>query len=491
MKKIRMIAILLISMVVFSAKSSIAQESTFKLSDYKNPDYFYQSLDMNFGLNSGFGISKGTSTYDASTHDFSLSSGAGAVYSLYKNSPKTQSEFQASVNANIGSTSWQRYYSSPEYERTTNTFNQAENVYISGLKRFYNPKQNYFEINGLTSSNYNGRNDKQKQKDSGVVSLQTENEEKRFDLKLALALLIGKGRIEQVQDARLAMYILEDLKKLNRENRLASNEDVLAMARLITSLKYKRFFDSRLRNIAEISAIDSFLQKNNISGTADAAYFTSINDNWNYANNPVRNSGKRIFTGLESDYSFNYYSLLENYIVPAAPSSNPEYKRQTLGLFLVAGAAYEKPTSLKWQNSANLKIAAGFRQSWDKNNPFFYTALLPSLKLTADYGFGYYPNSRTWLTLKWWLSSGWDNEKRGTSINDKQDSGNNFFAYTGPQLQAYYYLSEKLRLSFTFNGQFSVKYDKHIFIGQDENSVEYTEKYWNQQINANLTYSLF
>ncbi len=490
MKKIRLIALLLTSMVVLSAKPSVAQESTFKLSDYKNPNYFYQSLDLNFGLNSGFGISK-VKTYDAGNHNFSLNSGTGASYMLFNNSPKTQAEFQASINANIGSTSSRRYYSSPDNDRTTNTFRHSEYLYVSGLKRFYNTKQNYFEINGLISSNDIGDNNKQKQIDLGVVSSQTEDKQKQLDLNLALDLLVGKGRIEQVQDARLAMYILEDLKKLNRENRLASNEDVLAMARLITSLKYKRFFDSRLRNIAEITAIDSFLQKNNISGTADAAYFTSINDNWNYSNNPVRYSGKRIFTGLESDYSLNYFSFLNNYIVPAAPSSNPETKRQTLGLFLVAGATYEKPTSLKWQNSANLKIAAGIRQSWAKNNPFFYTELLPSLKLTADYGFGYYPNSRTWLTLKWWLSSGWDNEKSGTSINDKYDSGNYFFAYTGPQLQAYYYLSEKLRLSFTFNGQFSIQHDKHIFSGSDGNSIESTGKSWNQQINANLIYSLF
>ncbi len=70
-------------------------------------------------------------------------------------------------------------------------------------------------------------------------------------------------------------------------------------------------------------------------------------------------------------------------------------------------------------------------------------------------------------------------------------TGNNFFAYSGPQLQAYYYLSEKLRLSFTFNGQFSIQQDKHIFNGPDGNSIESTGKSWNQQINANLTYSHF
>ena len=150
-----------------------------------------------------------------------------------------------------------------------------------------------------------------------------------------------------MQDARLSMYILEDLQKLNRENRLASDEDVLALARVITSLKYKRFFDNRLRKIAEITAIDSFLQKNNISGTADATYFTSLNDMWNYANNPVRNSGRRFFTGVETYYNYYYDYNHKNFQAPASDPTERTEHHSNGNISLVAGINYEKPVSIK------------------------------------------------------------------------------------------------------------------------------------------------
>jgi len=102
MKKIRLIALLLIALVVLSAKSSVAQDSTFKLSDYKNPNYFYQSLDLNFGLNSGLDRDKSDNTSDFhNLNSYSLNLNARATYSGYANSLRSQSELHTSLSGRI------------------------------------------------------------------------------------------------------------------------------------------------------------------------------------------------------------------------------------------------------------------------------------------------------------------------------------------------------------------------------------------------------
>ena len=79
MKNIRFI-VLSVSMVILCAQASIAQNTTFKLSDYKNPNYLYQSLDLNFGFSNTLNYNKYNSTFDLSQNTYSLNSNAGASY---------------------------------------------------------------------------------------------------------------------------------------------------------------------------------------------------------------------------------------------------------------------------------------------------------------------------------------------------------------------------------------------------------------------------
>ena len=121
----------------------------------------------------------------------------------------------------------------------------------------------------------------------------------------------------------------------------------------------------------------------------------------------------------------------------------------------------------------------------------YYLWTKPTVKLTADYGFGYYPNSRTWLTFQWWLLSGWDKEMDGDSKDNLEDLQNIFYTTTGPQINAYYYLSEKLRLSLAFHGEFIINKTNYTYEVIEGNPENVSSAWWNQQINAALTYSLF
>jgi hypothetical protein len=499
MKSACLITTIVMLLSILIVRTSKAQDTTFRLSDYKNPNYFYQTLDLNFGLSSGLMLNQSKATDKYASNNFSLNSNAGAIYSLYINSPITQTELRASFNGGLGSMVYHNKFESLKTESNSNSFNHSEYLNIEGLKRFYNAKQNYFEVNGLISGNDNIISMDETDKYSDTIFSKYTRDDKRYNLNVSGEILIGKGRIEQVQDARMAMYLVDGLLKLNRLKRVASNEDVLALAIEITRLKYMRFFDNRLRKIAEITAIDSFLQKNGIAGTTDAAYFTSLNDNWDYSNNPVRNSGRRFFTGIQADYAYSYDSQSSDDIVPDGIPVSNIIKRQNAGAFIVAGVTCEKPTSLKWQKSSNLKVGIGFRQTtihFDLDNvgenPLpQYTGAVPSLKLTGNYGFGYYPNSRTWATFDWWILSGWDKEMKGTSKQEKKDFQNSFYTYTGPQFNAYYYLSEKLRLSLTFNGAFRIDSHNYTYEVIEGNPDKYTSSILNYQLTAALTYSLF
>jgi hypothetical protein len=501
MKKMNLIALLLASLVLFSVKTSIAQNTTFKISDYKNPDYFYQTLDLNFRLGNSLSGSKNAGAYNSSEKSFSFNSNAGGAYSRYLNSAKAQGDLSINLNASLNSGSDNSNSTTYPYDYKGNSFSHSEGLNLVGLHRFYNQKQNFIEINGsLSISNwYNSSDDKRFFADTANSS--QEYSDKGFKNSIAGSFLIGKGRIEQVQDAQMAMYLLDDLYKLNREKRALSDQDVNNLAQLITRLKYKRFFDYRLRKIAEITAIDSLMQKNGIISSADAAYFTSLNDNWNYANNPRRDNGHRLYTGLEANFGYNYQSYYQRNIIPDDLTVENTNKYKSAGLFMVLGYTYEKPTSRIWQNSVSVEGGFGIHQRNEnvtfRNDPNpeietkLYTQSFPSAYLSGNYGFGYYPTSRTWMTFNWQLNCSWDKNKEGETKSEMKDSENDIFTTTGPQLNAYYYLSEKLRLSFSFNGQFrfdNYKYTSDLPAGSPDKS---TTKYWSQYMNASLTYSLF
>jgi len=498
MKKINLIALLLISMLVFTLKSSVAQNTTFKLSDYKNPDYFYQTLDLNFGLNNSSNIQKNDNSsnfYNLKSH--MLAANAQANYSIYANSRKSQSEFFAYLNGSFVSNGLHNLSELSNSESRQSYFSNNQTFSFGGLKRFYNDKRNYFEIGGSFSNSHSGNLTKNKSLNNDIITFQTKGNVRSFYSNSNVVLHIGKGRIEQVQDARMALYLIDDLQQLNRDKRPASEDDVLELAKLITALKYKRFFDNRLRKIAEITAIDSFMQQKGIVSSTDATYFTSLNDNWAFANNPVRNSGWRIFTGVEGGFGYNYSKNQAEYIIPAQSTQDQSYANNRLNVFLVAGLDYEKPINLKWQNSASIKAQFG---SWttksintasgaaDVNT---YIGESPIMGLSASYGFGYYPNSRTWLTADWALSSGYKKQFTGTSKSDKENSTNSFIIYTGPSAHAYYYLSEKLRLSINFTGYLQLNNDNYIINIPENSDNNQTETTWDYHLDASLTYSLF
>jgi len=502
MKLLSTYAIAVTILVCMFGQNCMAQNTTFKLSDYKNPNYDYRSLTFNFNLNNSIYFNTDGKPNDSKSNNFSLNSNAGTQYSQYFNSPKSQSEKHGSIGFGIGSTGTriENTQGTLNSEDKVAKFNHFEDLRLNILHRFYNSKQKYIEVNGTLAASNQGNSENTLETSSALMNSDKEEKGKRYSTTLFGSVLLGTGRIEQVQDAKLAMYLLEDLHRLNREKRTASNEDIIELSELITTLKYKRFFDNRLRKIAEITAIDSFLQQKHITGMTDATYFTSVNDNWNFSNNPIRYSGHRIYMGMDFDFSYGYSNNYLHKIRPIDIVAETSRKEKNAIIFLVAGASYEKPVSLRWQNSASIKARLGMKKNtiiFDQISPIennlainSYTEVSPSINFSADYGIGYYPTSRTWLTLNWWVNAGYDRNSLGLTDKDKKYHDTGLYSYTGPSFNAYYYFSEKLRLTINFYGAFHFNYAKFAnTLGQED--TKFQSNRWIQQVNAAITYDLF
>jgi hypothetical protein len=500
MKKVSGFTMAMVLTAVLSALTSQAQYSTFRLSDYKNPDYLYQSLMLDFAFSNGLSLTDKSGITDLNHNNFTLGLNAGGDYERFSNSLKRQSDLGISLNTGIHFSNSGYKFTEPDQETTSDEFRHFERLKINLAERFYNQNRYYFEVNAVMNSSFDANfRDTKIQTDTTEYS--SDFNQKEFGNSITASFLVGKGRIEQVQDARLALYLLDDLHKLNKDKRVATDGEIIELAELITSLKYKRFFDDRLRKIAEITAIDSFMQKKGIAGMQDAGYFTSLNDNWIYANNPARSSGYRVFTGIEANLLYNNDNAQTEVIVPSSELVKSTDTRTETGLFLVAGLRSEKPLNLLWQRSAGIKGRLGMKQEFKSLEEFetaltdtttkMYSESIPSINLTADWGYGFYPNSRTWLVFDWELIGGFDQRKQGTTKEDKTGLQNDFYLYTGPDLSAYYYISEKIRLSLNFNGTFSLENTKYKgdHIAEDENKLKTLE--WNHYITASLNYSLF
>ncbi len=103
------------------------------------------------------------------------------------------------------------------------------------------------------------------------------------ELELGLPLSLGWGRIHDVTNARLALYILDDLVRLHCLTRSPSREEILDFSQLITHMNNERIFDNREKIIASIKALDDWLRQRDLLKTAGAEYFTSMYDNWENA----------------------------------------------------------------------------------------------------------------------------------------------------------------------------------------------------------------
>lgn len=431
-------------LVLISPAILHGQYTNFDLSKYKLPDIKINRLDAYFNIgNSINNESIRRSNSDSSEYfNNNFNGSLNLDYYHFRNSEKYQGILE--VNADI--------YTNPYNSKSNNFNSKFDNIngyiLISGINRFYNQKLNFIEVDPEVS--INTRTDRYHYESSSNTS--QDNHSNQFTTNLSLPISIGHGRIEPVEDLRLAIYILEELNKVGRIDSFPSENVILEMAKEISKIKRKRFFDTRIKKISELQAVDSFLLANNIVSSNDINYFAVLNDQWDYASGPSRSSGFSVNAGIDDDIVIARSSQSTAFNGEIPIESKSLVNTYNIGGFILF--RYAKPVNLYWQTSATFETSYGFeftRNPQDKHNSVenYRTNIFNT---NLSYTIQFLPNSRTSIGLS--LTGDYKNSKGDRTIPDPdplafQMKDNQFNLNAG--FNMYYYISPQLRFQLRSN----------------------------------------
>jgi len=455
-----------------------AQINTFDLSSYKLPDIKRHQLDINAGFDGG---NKYYDSYQRLDSDYTEKSNGiggdfGIGYRFYRNSEN----YQGNQYVGIGLRS---DYSD---ERDEDGYVGEElyfsnNFQINSNNRFYMNNKFFLESDLLFTQYYS-------KSDENYDLNNVENINK--DLSLNVRLGLGYGRIEEVQDAWLATYILKDLQENGKLTRTPTNEEILEFSSLISQLKNERFFDARLQKIKEIEEVDKFLQSKNLIENADARYFTAVNDNWDNAATQIRTSGNRlsflIIPYIKS--SSNFYEIDNLSIVYTTDRNITEYKVQAL---LILNNA--KPIDLHWQRSFSVSLSGNYMKGLyktiydDINNETEISS--PQLISMLDYIIKYYPNSRTNLSMGAYIN--FKNYFGKEEIDNIENDINHLNITPGINFSLNYYISPQLMLDASYNIYYDYTESNSNYYEHVDNDDFIKRNQFNQSISIGFKYQIF
>lgn len=415
--------------VVATSLAGFSQDKNFDLSRYKFPDYKRHEMELNFNSKGrGYNMSYETSMNEKPgiSENFYSNSDASLGYTYEKHTRKHIDLLYSSLSG------------LHDYSKTTDSQGEIKQYYFQGTfnfngsSRYYLTRDKLF-VEGLGTMwfNYYDRNRTNKTYVQSTIT----DKSKSNSLSLSAGLGIGIGRLERVNDFWQAYYILEKLNGQKSFRRELEEKDVFEFATLASVLKNERFFDARIRKIAELKALDSLLQSQGLIENGDIAYFTTLNDYWSYGNFPERRSGGELKVQVMPEYVSSYWKIDES---PSATSSQTN---------LVSKIQFEhaKQLNLYWERTFSLMASNSSRLATDEDLPDDYPSNL--IRTEARAGFGFYPNSRTSLKLQGSYSG---YETAMISINNLYNKTwvNSFLL----SLSSNYYISPQLQLNAGISG---------------------------------------
>lgn len=442
----------LVGFLLTSIGLSTAQTNTYDLSAYETADYKRKELNFEFNASGDFKNVKLENNYTRNTANGNLK---GEYFSI-KNTRRLQEE----IRLKIGLTNDYSHYKDNESEDFPNYFVKEQgfgtSVLLSRIGRRYLTKTFYLEVSPSAQLNYKRNTYKSDQIDK--------RKETDFSSTVGANIGVGVGRIEQVEDARQAVYILDDLRKKNVLNRDMTHDEITEFASLITKIKNKRQFDSRIKLIEEITAVDSLLEsKGIVIKDAGAAFYTSLYDMWMYGGLERRQAGNRFSIGVTPQYYFSRYSKDQ-------PYRDKDITSTVSGIAYVK-YEYENPVNLKLQKSASLYGGFGWGKPRDAHNVIL-------TEFVGSYGLGYYINTRTYFSLNAVEEFGW------SRFGGADDRANYLRTITSLVGKGYYYLSPQFRIF----GDCGLSYE---FTRDIDNNLNYHDKSPHVRFNFGIQYSFF
>ena len=173
------------------------------------------------------------------------------MYSFYLNTPKFQ--LQQDVTAKLPSFSSSS--SSTKFEESSARTFSPDLSWTSG-NRLYLRKKLFMEADVHFSYSLDNSSSEGKRWDDRDTLLNwMKSDRDGLTINMQLPIAVGWGRIERVEDARLAVYILDDLRKAGKLAKEPSEEEIYQVAQFISQLRNERFFDSREKKIWEIQRL--------------------------------------------------------------------------------------------------------------------------------------------------------------------------------------------------------------------------------------------
>jgi len=355
---------LLFALIFTVSVYSQIQLDEFKLSDYKLPDIKRHKLDVNFDLNGGIQLTD----YFSEKSYYNSTTGRGVfmpAYSFYRNSRKYQGQQEARFNLDYYAGKWdnqQEFYDGNKYFQDHNSKSFQTGLDLFSENRFYMGDEiSYFEVNFNSQIEYYSSSiESSTTGDINVLDFYQNSKHKSHLYKIEMPVLVGFGRVEQVQDSRHALFILNDLRKKGRLKRIPDVNEIIQLSEKISIVKNKRFFDSRLQKIDELDTVNGFLLEHDLLEKQDITYFSSLNDMWDFGGNPVRLSGIRGYFGLIP--LFGYFNDHMDQVTEQNDLEEPSETREmnnALRILFIVGVDYYKPIKQKWQYNLDTKLGLG------------------------------------------------------------------------------------------------------------------------------------
>ena len=439
------VLLIAISMLMLPASSNAGEPEQNNLKGYYTPDIVRNQLELQFNSNSYFnaaesstGAQNTVSTYDA----LDLRGNVLANLQRYINTRKLISTLSIGV-ASTGNFNHQiseltndlQLMPDRNKSYTTHTTNQLGVEWINN--RYVG--QNLFLYYSLGANLTHAYNFSRVIRESDLQSYENKSSVRTRSALLIPGLGIGFGRIERVEDMRQAIYIVDAIQQAGRLNRNLTKDELFRFSQLISGVKNKRFLDSRLHLIDEITTVDGFLKEIGLVDNSDAAYFTNLYDMWQHGDLFGRKSGSEVRLRMLPRFTFTNTQSRLNSMIPDTnhliiDQNNAFYGQAELQY------TYEKPFRLNWQHSVHAGSLASLTKSMMTETTFpTYT----SAEIYGGYQLGFYPSTRTYLQAGI-SQSVWGGK-------DENATNWTLLAQTELQSALYYYVSRQLRVSGSFN----------------------------------------
>jgi len=412
-------------------KLSQNEYENFDISKYITPDIVRNQLDFSFDFRSyNSHTDNSSSNMDSRFESSDLTGNISSTFSRYVNIRRRISNLTGNLSFVGNNSSYESTSTINNVDSESSSFRQnwQNSLYLNWSNKWYFSNLFFMDYGIRSNTSYDFAHNKTKNQSEDINEKQ-----KTFSLNISPQIGIGYGRIETVRDARQAVHIANALSKKGVLNRKLSNDELFELSQIISTVKNKRFLDSRLHLIEEITTLDSFFEDNDLLANNGAAYFTTLNDMWQYGGLFPRNSGYEISFIVRPYYDYRNIKF------------SPEIRDLITNLnqhFISLNFSYEKPFKLNWQHSLFAEVSGGIGSSSQKNiqtdNDYKISGKYDKFYASANYSLGYYPNTRTYIRLS-------ASQFISNLVYDDDGNSKNYESMLSAGL--YYYFSPNFRLT--------------------------------------------